>query len=703
GMNTHTFGTPFSWDGTSNIVINICHTGPGGVASTVSVSTFGTARTTAAIATGQCSITTGLTNLNRPVITLGCENPITWTPITELYTDALATVPYVTNTHFTTVYAKPSVPRVYTAASTAPGTGCNVTATGTFSSAISVWDGVSWTPGTPTGNTSLQFTGDYTSSANLSGCSCTVTSGHVVFNDPATLTLTNGLTVGAGPAATLTFNNNAGLVQIDDTATNSGVITMERITQPVYRFDYTYWGSPVTLASNFTLGNLSPGTQPDKYYSWIPTFSNNFGTWAQESAATVMDPIKGYIVRAPNSYSNDPGIKAPYVGNFIGTPNNGVINTPIYHGTQPAPDYNDDYNLLGNPYPSALDAEKFLSNATNVPILDGTIYFWTHNSPISTSNPDPFYGDFIYNYTANDYASWNKLGGSGTTSAAASGGATPTGFIAAGQAFFAKSRSIAASGSMAVFNNSMRAAGNNNQFFRMANDPSVANNNNSASFEKHRIWLNLISASGTFNQVLIGYAEGATLDWDRDFDGVRFTEVNATTFYSVIPDRDLVIQGRPLPFTDQDQVALGYKSVSQDTFSFRIDHFDALFQSQDIYIEDKLLNIIHDLKVSPYVFTSAIGTFNDRFVLRFNDPLLHTKPFDNNPSLIAFINDHQLYVESSQNIQSIAIYDVSGKWIKTFTTQQKRTFREQFNFPNGMYLAKIKLESELILTRKLAN
>jgi hypothetical protein len=59
--------------------------------------------------------------------------------------------------------------------------------------------------------------------------------------------------------------------------------------------------------------------------------------------------------------------------NFTGIPNNGIITISI-GGT-------GSFNLIGNPYPSALDASQFLS--TNSGVLGGTIYFWTH----STGNP----------------------------------------------------------------------------------------------------------------------------------------------------------------------------------------------------------------------------------------------------------------------------------------------------------------------------
>lgn len=694
GVNTHTFATPFDWNGTSNLVINICSNGSGGTASTVRASNMATPMTTSGIATGQCGIATGATNMVRPVMLFGFQNPITWSPNTELFTDALATVAYVSGTHATTVYAHASAPRLYTATATSPVGNCTITATGMFDTAVSTWNGTAWSPATPMGNTSLVFAGNFSSTANLSGCSCTVSSGDVVINGPHSLTLNEGLTVNAGPGISMTFTDTASLMQINDAAGNSGNIRMERITQPMYRYDYTYWGSPVTQASNFTLGNLSPLTRIDKYYSWTPTVSNSFGTWFQESAATVMIPAKGYIVRAPDNYSMSPMVKIPYTGMFTGTPNNGVITIPILHGTVPSPNYNDDYNLLSNPYPSAVDAEEFLSDPLNVPVLDGTIYFWTHNSPITAANPDPFYGDFIYNYSANDYASWNKLGGTGTTSAAGSGGQVPNGFIATGQGFFTRSAG-ATSGTVATFNNSMRVAGNNTQFFRTANQQT-------SDFERHRIWLNLTGNTGSFNQILIGYADGATLGWDRSYDGEYFSEGSTVEFYSTIADHKLVIQGRPIPFTDQDRVPLGYLSSANGTFSFRIDHFDPLFENQNIYIQDLLLGVIHDLKQSPYVFTTEAGRFDTRFVLRFNQSTLQTVDFETDAHLTAFIQNKQLRIESTKDIETVAVFDVTGKRLMLFSPYKNRkSITRDFTSANGVYLLRIEYSDGTIATAKV--
>jgi hypothetical protein len=212
----------------------------------------------------------------------------------------------------------------------------------------------------------------------------------------------------------------------------------------------------------------------------------------------------------------------------------------------------------------------------------------------------------------------------------------------------------------------------------------------------------MINNSGSFNQILVGYVEGATLGIDRDFDGVRFTDNTSTTFYSTIEDTKLVIQARPLPFIETDEVPLGYRSNIQDTFSLRIDHIDSAFENQNIYLEDRDLNIIHNLKLSPYTFTTGVGTFNSRFVLRYTDSALSNEVFDSNQDVIAFISSNELQIRSTENIVSIYLYDIAGKFIKAYTPKELSLgFKTNFNFAKGVYLTKIKLDNCMEVTKKV--
>ena len=510
--------------------------------------------------------------------------------------------------------------------------------------------------------------------------------------------------------ATFNIRDKASLIQTNNIA-NTGIVNIERITRPISKLDYTYWNSPVTLASNFTLGSLSPDSP--LMFSWIPTILSGTdwgpGNWNNESAATIMDPRKGYIVRAPNTFSSS--TKTPYTATFRGTPNNGDLTAPISKGnlngtasteTINGTDENYEWNLIGNPYPSALDAAAFLNFAANKNIIDGTVYIWTHNSQPDAATIDPFYGDYALNYTDNDYAVFNSTGGT----AIASTGGTSSGFIASGQSFFVKAANTMANGTTAdvTFNNTMRVAGNNSNFFKLIkNNKEQAIPKTITDLERHRLWVNLTNNSGAFSQTLVGYVADATEELDRSFDAESLGG-NDVSFYSIIPEAELTIQGRALPFDENDQVTLGYNSEISGELSIRIDHIDGLFNTQNIYLEDKEFSVIHNLKEKPYVFNTEKGTFNNRFYLRFTDKTLGTDTFNLSKSdqVNVIVNQNVTIESSNQLIKNIVVYDLLGRKIDSYkkVNAQKYTL-SHLNKTTAGLIVKITLDNDTVVSKKI--
>ena len=69
GVNTHTLSPAFNWDGSSNIIIQVCHGTSTGITSS-SVAQFNTSnKSTYVTGTAACSNATGSTGTSRPVIT----------------------------------------------------------------------------------------------------------------------------------------------------------------------------------------------------------------------------------------------------------------------------------------------------------------------------------------------------------------------------------------------------------------------------------------------------------------------------------------------------------------------------------------------------------------------------------------------------------------------------------------------------------
>ncbi|WP_432672164.1 T9SS sorting signal type C domain-containing protein [Flavobacterium sp. SM2513] len=482
--------------------------------------------------------------------------------------------------------------------------------------------------------------------------------------------------------------NDGSLVQINtvDNATtneNTGDIRVIRNTMPVFKYDYTYWSSPIHEDSGFTLANLSPLTMFNKFFKWNHVATTQ--AWqVVSSGAETMAAGRGYIVRPPTTYDLEgaPGAVAQeYVATFIGIPNNGEISHAITGSTTV-----DKFNLLGNPYPSALDATAFLDE--NDTVLDGSVYLWTHNSAFGASSG--------YGY-GSDYATFSA-GSGGVATKGADGNANdntavPTGKIASGQSFFVKG--IADGAGTAVFNNTMRTIGNNNQFFRQSQTEPI---------EKNRIWLNLKGETQGFNQTLVGYITDATNGLDSRYDAQTFGG-NQLTFYSVLDTKKLVIQGRALPFTTEDTVPLGYKSTIEGNLTISIDHFDGLFSNQDIYLKDNVLNVEHDLKAAPYTFASAIGTFDTRFVLQYvTQGNLSNPTFEQAlKGVTIYKKDNDIHIKSQyETIDQVYVYDITGRLIFERKNANTNAFDiTEMNTGEQVLIVKIILENGGINTQKV--
>ncbi|SHG64926.1 Galactose binding lectin domain-containing protein [Flavobacterium micromati] len=530
-----------------------------------------------------------------------------------------------------------------------------------------------------------------TISSDVELCSCTVNAGkNLEIASGITLKLQDKLTVNG----TLTFNDEASLVQINNVVNNSGAINYVRVKDNAVRVtDYTYYSSPVSLLKLAGSGGIAynPSSHAgSRFFSW--TANSTSGFWQAATASTTMEMGKGYIIRGPNTVPSTP--LALLQATFTGVPNNGTI-------TLPETIIANNFYLLGNPYPSALDADAFL--AANNSVLNGTIYFWTHATEISNS------GSGFLQYSSNDYAAYNGTGSIATRGNLVNNAQVesnkPNGKIAAGQGFFASSRAVP-SASKIIFNNTMRVGvggitGTNSQFFRT----SKTNSKTTTGIEKNRIWLNLTNSGGAFKQLLVGYITGATNEYDSSFDGTTYNGNVYIDFYSLAADKNLTIQGRALPFSDSDLVPLGYVSKLAGEFSIAIDEVDGVLKSQDVFIEDKMLATVHDLKVAPYKFNTAIGTFSDRFVLRYTNRTLSTENFDIADSSIIVSKDrNELKVKSQiETIQRITIFNLLGKKVLDQNGINSTEFRSSnSNLTNQTAIVKITLTTGIVITKKVA-
>lgn len=457
---------------------------------------------------------------------------------------------------------------------------------------------------------------------------------------------------------TITIEDRAALVQNETGNTNTGsgsyVVKRQGKTNAL---SYNIWSSPV-VAGDTTMLN---GTAVIYFYN--PT------THAWYKKLNIA-PGEGVFARG-----NTGGTRT-----FTGTVNNGPVNIALeaFTGT------GQNWNLVGNPYPCAIDADAFLQeNAINNSRIQGTLYFWDDDNTGGSNG----------SYSSNDYATYTTLGG---TSASGGGlGNAPSGVIGSLQGFF-----VEATGAGTLnFNNSMRVTGNNNQFFKGASDL------------KSLVWLNFESGNGGFNQILVGLDDNATLGYDQAIDAKKNQGNSNISFASLSGTDKLAIQGLPhLNGFEAHTVALEVFTTFSGTHKISIDH-SQLFDEYYVELEDKVTGYRASLKNNPYKFTmTAPARTSSRFVLHIykmkaiQDNSSQTnrtggRDFDvlNSPSndevgktttLKAFGGPQTVFVQSStEEAMTIELIDMSGKLLRTDRIAGNEQTRLEGIAP-GMYLIK---------------
>ncbi|PJB16640.1 MAG: hypothetical protein CO117_14610, partial [Flavobacteriaceae bacterium CG_4_9_14_3_um_filter_33_16] len=445
-------------------------------------------------------------------------------------------------------------------------------------SSTTTWTISGWSAGAPTIGDNAIIATDYNTGADgsISACSLTVDLGVTLsIGDIDNGALSNTYVVVQNNVivnGTILMNSKANFVQLNDGATVTGIGTcrVEKNTAPMNAwYEYTYWSSPVFEPQ---IDVALTDSEPSRRYkfngenyldAYAESNNNNDGTtlgqdgiddnkddWQWVNGTTVMKPGVGYAATLTEfAYSIAPGLSnKTFKSTFIGLFNNGIIPVPVYRNDSELNDEN--WNFIGNPYPSAIDADLFLTANTNIAkdivspkSLNGAIFLWSQNTdPSPTEN-----GNEVLNFSTSDYAIINGIG-----QAAGGDGLLPSRKIPSGQGFFV---SVTNSGGTniggdiwttdVIFNNSMRLTGasDNSQFFKGVNTKAKTS---TAIIDK--LWINLTSDNGVFNQTMIGYANGATNNDDgMYYDTVKNLSAGAAAIlYSIIEGSDKVyaIQGK---------------------------------------------------------------------------------------------------------------------------------------------------------------
>jgi len=158
-----------------------------------------------------------------------------------------------------------------------------------------------------------------------------------------------------------------------------------------------------------------------------------------------------------------------------------------------------------------------------------------------------------------------------------------------------------------------------------------------------------------------------------------------------------------MPFDTNQVIPLGYVTSVAGAFKISLHQFDGLFGSQNVYLVDKLLNTVQEIKTTAYTFNTAAGTFNNRFEIKFTNGTLGVKDTeikDNSAAIVA--DNNKVSVQSSESIDTITVYDLSGKVLYAKQGIDALSYTtENLNVQNQFILVSVKMSSGNTLTKKV--
>jgi hypothetical protein len=313
---------------------------------------------------------------------------------------------------------------------------------------------------------------------------------------------------------------------------------------------------------------------------------------------------------------------------FKGVANKGDINDITISNSGPA---YQEWNLVGNPYPSYLNVQDFLivNNITNSGPLEAT------NVGIYGYDGDASDGWVIYNLN--------------TT--------TPSTLIAPGQGFFVATD---AGGSLS-FTTGMRRIGTSDDFILGRN----------STFINTHLKLQLSTTVEVYNTDFY-FNENSTLALDPGYDaGVWGNNAPSFSIYSELVDEstglDLAIQSLPLDNLETMIIPLGIHSSSGEQITVSIAESD-LPASTEVYLEDRVNNTFTLLTTSDFVYTPT-EALNDtgRFYLRFSTESLATTENELEDLRIFTTKTPRVLTVSGQLLRDteLKLYDVRGRLVLT--------------------------------------
>lgn len=532
------------------------------------------------------------------------------------------------------------------------------------------------------------------------------------------------LNPGAAPMASLYLRDEAQLIQGDETIKNSGngllsVFQEGRATA----FTYNYWSPPVQNASaDPSFGNiffeplsktnsrkaqvtfnLNGSANPLKISSrWIFKLAGQqYEDWVHIGNNFNLLPGEGFTLKGVEGTNtavqlygvyNNPGNEQRY--DFRGIPHTGTISLEIKK---------EEIKLIGNPYPSALDLDRFLKENTNT---TGIAYFWD-SSPVPSHYLEDYEGGYgAYSpvlgssgYVPPIFKKYDSRGNPNSETGYA-GQFYARKYSPIGQGFIVeglKDGTILFKNNYRVF---QRKNSGNSQFKSLVGqnlfEPDIP-------FLRLQVEFNDLYV----RELLLALHPEATTAANRAMDARNLSPLENDAGWAIEDNFYLIAVKPPQSFKE---IPLIISTTTVNTIKFKLAGLRNFNNS--IYLYDSETEIYYNLKEQEVNFTIPQGELSSRFYITFDVPeiidLIAVDPKEDNPNIYLIFQNNPLQrteIITPENtfVEKISIWDIMGRKIREVPGAKNENFHNisTENLSKGIYIIKILSSEGTIISKKV--
>jgi len=482
------------------------------------------------------------------------------------------------------------------------------------------------------------------------------------------------------------------------------------------RFRYNYWSSPVlkqgagnassivdgdpTAGTFYSISDvLRDGTDPsnpivldftsgyDGFLGtpitlstyWMYKYANHpegtYSAWEHLGSTGAIYAGEGFIMKG----AGDPDIPETAEQNYVfeGKPNNGTITLTVASGNE---------YLIGNPYPSALDANEFL--ITNSPSgrnsIRGEIYFWEHNGGNSHNLRDYIGGYATYNFSGGVPAAAQI----DVSQTALTSPKVPGQYIAVGQSFYV----VGEPGGIIEFNNGQRTfekEATGASVFMKSNTKKNKNTSSEKADSRLKVRFGFEASNTSHRQILLTIDENASDEVDWGYDSERYTSIEDDMFW-ILNNSKYVIQATN-EITDKKEFPIGIQTQNGGEVSIKIDELLNIPEGMKLFLKDNLTGTLHNILGTSFEINLEPGEYLERFSIVFESQKPVIDEVNLVDEIIVFMDNSssQLILKSSENnnINTVQVFNYMGQLISNWENVNSDT---EINLPlevdTGVYL-----------------